>query len=141
MLSVEKFEGRKLIVLWAPGGQNRPYKAPAAVTANHRSLHYYIRRYSSTVEAKGETEQELLSLAAKVPFDDRFHLGARVIDLSKPLMQNFLQEIGSALAEDADNLTIENERRGWPSRIAVAQECGPDALQQHARTILSRYAD
>jgi len=107
VLSLEEVEGRKVIVLWAPGGQNRPYKAPAAVTAKHRSLHYYIRRYSSTVEAKGETEQELLSLAAKVPFDDRFHLGARVTDLSKPLMQNFLQEIGSALAEDADDLSIE----------------------------------
>lgn len=87
--------------------QNRPYKAPAAVTAKHRSLHYYIRRYSSTVEAKGEIEHELLSLAAKVPFDDRFNLGARVTDLSKPLMQGFLQEIGSALAEDADDLSTE----------------------------------
>ena len=107
VLSVEEVEGRKLIVLWAPGGQNRPYKAPTAVTAKHRSLHYYIRRYSSTVEAKGEAEQELLSLAAKVPFDDRFNLSARVSDLSKPLMQSFLQEIGSALAKDADNLPIE----------------------------------
>lgn len=107
VLSVEEVEGRKLVVLWAPGGQNRPYKAPAAVTAKHRRLHYYIRRYSSTVEAKGETEQELLSLAAKVPFDDRFHLGARVSDLSKPLMQSFLQEVGSTLADDADNLSIE----------------------------------
>lgn len=107
VLSVEEVEGRKLIVLWAPGGQNRPYKAPAAVTAKHRSLHYYIRRYSSTVEAKGEIEQELLSLAAKVPFDDRFHLGTRVESLSKPLMQSFLQEVGSALADDAENLSIE----------------------------------
>ncbi|KAE9646188.1 transcriptional regulator [Pseudomonas sp. PB103] len=107
VLSVEEVESRKLIVLWAPGGQNRPYKAPAAVTAKHRSLHYYIRRYSSTVEAKGEIEHELLSLAAKVPFDDRFNLGARVTDLSKPLMQGFLQEIGSALAEDADDLSTE----------------------------------
>jgi ATP-dependent DNA helicase RecG len=107
VLSVEEVEGRKLIVLWAPGGQNRPYKAPAAVTAKHRSLHYYIRRYSSTVEAKGETEQELLSLTAKVPFDDRFNLTARVSDLSKPLMQSFLEEVGSALAEDAAALSVE----------------------------------
>ena len=32
MLSVERFEGRHLIVLWAPGGQNRPYKVPRSVT-------------------------------------------------------------------------------------------------------------
>ena len=28
ILSIEEVEGRKLIVLWAPGGQNRPYEAP-----------------------------------------------------------------------------------------------------------------
>lgn len=40
-LSVELVEGRKLIVLWAPGGQNRPYKAPASVIAKQKSWHYY----------------------------------------------------------------------------------------------------
>ena len=107
VLSVEAFEGRKLLVLWAPGGQNRPYKAPEAVTAKRKVWRYYIRRYSSTVEAKGEVEQELLSLAAKVPFDDRYNQSARVDDLSKPLMQDFLQEVGSALAADAPGLSVE----------------------------------
>jgi hypothetical protein len=65
VLSIEEVEGRMLIVLWAPGGQNRPYKAPESVTAKHKVWRYYIRRYSSTVQAKGDTEQELLSLAAK----------------------------------------------------------------------------
>ncbi|MDR0779389.1 MAG: ATP-binding protein, partial [Pseudomonadales bacterium] len=70
-LSVEVVEGRHLIVLQASGGYTRPYKAPESVTAKKKTWHYYIRRYSSTVEAKGDTEQELLSLTAKVPFDDR----------------------------------------------------------------------
>lgn len=43
-----------------PGGQNRPYKAPQAVTAKHKTYHYYIRRYVSTIEARGEAERELL---------------------------------------------------------------------------------
>lgn len=107
VLSIEEVEGRKLIVLWAPGGQNRPYKAPEAVTANKKTWRYYIRRYSSTVEAKGETEQELLSLAARVPFDDRYNQSARIDDLSKPLMQAFLQEVGSTLAQDAPGLSVE----------------------------------
>ena len=106
-LSVEVVEGRNLLVLWAPGGQNRPYKAPEAVTAKHKVWHPYIRRYSSTVQAKGEAEQELLSLTAKVPFDDRFHQTAGVGALSKPLMQAFLLEVGSALAEDAAGLSAE----------------------------------
>ncbi|EQD79711.1 divergent AAA domain protein, partial [mine drainage metagenome] len=93
--------------MWAPGGQNRPYKAPASVSARNKTWHYYIRRYSSTVEAKGETEQELLNLAAKVPFDDRFNQMSKVNDLSKSLMQSFLQEVGSELAKDAANLSVE----------------------------------
>jgi ATP-dependent DNA helicase RecG len=107
VLSLEEVEGRKLIVLWAPGGQNRPYKAPESVTARHKVWRYYIRRYSSTVEAKDDTEQELLSLAAKVPFDDRYNQSARIEDLSKPMMQAFLQEVDSALAADASGLSVE----------------------------------
>jgi ATP-dependent DNA helicase RecG len=101
VLSVEVVDGRKLIVLQAPGGMNRPYKAPASVTAKHKSWHYYIRRYSSTVEAKGQTEQELRDLAANVPWDDRLAQQAKVNDLSKPLMLEYLREVGSALADDA----------------------------------------
>jgi ATP-dependent DNA helicase RecG len=129
-LSVEVIEGRKLIVLWAPGGQNRPYKAPGSATAKNKTWHYYIRRYSSTVEAKGEIEQELLSLAAKVPFDDRFALSARVDDLSRPLMQAFLLEVGSALVEDAATLPLEKLGRQmnvvggpaespWPKNVGL----------------------
>ena len=33
ILSVERYAGRNLIVLWVPGGQNRPYKVPKKVTA------------------------------------------------------------------------------------------------------------
>ena len=106
LLSVEVVEGRSLIVLQAPGGMNRPYKAPASVTA-HKSWHYYIRRYSSTVEARGETEQELLSLTANVPWDDRLALQARVSDLSLPLMLDHLREVGSALAADAPKMSLE----------------------------------
>jgi ATP-dependent DNA helicase RecG len=100
-------ERRNLIVLWAPGGQNRPYQAPEAVTAKHKVWRYYIRRYSNTVEAKGDIEQELLSLAAKVPFDDRFNQTARLGDLRQPLMHAFLEEVGSSLAEGAASLSIE----------------------------------
>lgn len=59
------------------------------------------------IEAKGDTELELLSLAAKVPFDDRYNQSARVDDLSKGLMQDFLREVDSALAADAPQLLAE----------------------------------
>jgi ATP-dependent DNA helicase RecG len=99
ILSVEQFEGRNLIVLWAPGGQNRPYKAPRSVVARTKEYHYYIRRYASTVEVKpnSEDEQELLRLTATVPFDDRQCRQADVDDLRLPLIQSYLKEVGSGL--------------------------------------------
>ena len=131
-LSLEVVEGRNLIVLQAPGGQTRPYKAPEAVTAKNKVWKYFIRRYSSTVEAKGDAEQELLSLTAKVPFDDRFNQFARVDELSKPLMQDFLKEVGSALADDAPGLSAEalgrqmNVAGGptespWPKNVEIGR--------------------
>ena len=106
MLSLEKFEGKNLVVLWAPGGQNRPYKAPKEFTAKHKTYHYYIRRYSSTVEAKGEDERELLSLTATVPFDDRLCQKANLEDLRLPLILAYLKEVGSALHADAAGMPL-----------------------------------
>jgi len=107
MLSVERFEDRNLVVLWAPGGQNRPYKVPRSVTARKKDYRYYIRRYSSTVEARADDEQELISLTARVPFDDRFNQTAGTNDLSLRLMEEFLREVGSDLANESRELSAE----------------------------------
>ena len=107
-LSVEHFEGRTLLVLWAPGGPNRAYQAPKSVKAKKKDYHYYIRRYSSTVEAKGEDERELISPNAKVPFDDRLHPTAKVSDLSVPLMREFLEQVGSQLDYTSASATAES---------------------------------
>ncbi len=108
ILSVEQVEGRNLIVLWAPGGQNRPYKAPRAVTARDKEYHYYIRRYSSTVEVRSnsEDEQELLRLTATIPFDDRQCRAADVDDLRPPIIQSFLKEVGSELYASAGRVPL-----------------------------------
>ena len=115
-LSMENFEGRTLVVLWAPGGQTRAYKVPKSVTAKKKDYRYYIRRYSSTVEAKGEDERELkaqryrfgISLTAKVPFDDRFHPTAQLSELSVPLMREFLTQVNSELADEASSASVES---------------------------------
>lgn len=107
VLSLERFEERNLIVLWAPGGETRPYKAPRAVTAKKKEYHYFIRRYASTIEAKDEDERELIGLTATVPFDDRYNQQATVDDISTRLMIDFLNEVGSGLAEEAAHLPAE----------------------------------
>ena len=107
MLSLERFQERNLIVLWAPGGESRPYKAPKAVTAKTKEYRYFIRRYASTIEARGEDERELIGLTATVPFDDRYNQQATVDNISTRLMVDFLREVGSGLAEAAADLSAE----------------------------------
>ncbi len=106
-LSIEQYEGRNLVVLWAPGGQNRPYKVPRDVTARQKEYHYYLRRYSSTVQVpeNSEDQRELLSLTATIPFDDRQCPQAGLTDLKLPLIKEYLREVGSNLAE-AESLPL-----------------------------------
>lgn len=136
LLSVERFEERNLLVLWAPGGLSRPYKVPKAVTAKTKEYRYYIRRYSSTIEAKGEDERELISLTAQVPFDDRVNQSATPADLSPRLMAEFLREVGSDLAEDAATLPVEALGRQMkvvtgPSEAPLPQNVGLLFFNEH----------
>ena len=101
-------DGQAILVLWAPGGETRPYKVKVSLTATRPEWAYFIRKHSSTVRAKGRDERELLSLAATVPFDDRYRQTASLDDLSHRLMQEFLRGIGSDLASEATGLSTES---------------------------------
>ena len=136
LLSVESFEGRNLLVLWAPGGQYRPYKVPKLVTAKTKEYRYYIRRYASTIEAKGGDEQELITLTAKVPFDARFNRETSLADLSTRLMDDFLREVGSDLADEARDISAEVLGRqmnviGGPSEAPLPKNVGLLFFNEH----------
>ena len=101
-------DGKHVLVLWAPGGQTRPYKAKLTLGKDAKDWGYFLRKGSSTVRAKGADEQELLSLAATVPFDDRINQRARLDDLSRNLVREFLTAVGSDLAKPAKTMRIES---------------------------------
>lgn len=95
-------EGRYVLQLWAAGGQNRPYQAPKSLGEKGKRTSeyaYFIRRHSSTVEVKRDSVywNELMELAAKVPFDDRVNHRATVDDLEMELVVKHLEMAGSAL--------------------------------------------
>ena len=76
-----EFEGKQLMVIWVPGGPERPYKCPVAIRKDAKSEKaYYIRKMSSTVRASRLEEKELFQLAGDVPFDDRPNVHADVAD-------------------------------------------------------------
>lgn len=57
--------------------------------------------------ARQDEERELMTLTAKVPFDDRLNQRASLKDLDRSLIERFLREIRSDLAENVRNMTME----------------------------------
>jgi ATP-dependent DNA helicase RecG len=129
-------EGKLVLVLWAPGGDQRPYKAPLSLGKGNQGWAYFIRRHSSSVEAKGVDEQELIALANKIPFDDRLNTRALVSDFQLPLIQNFLTRVKSNLANTAGDRPL----------AAVAQDLHiiggpPERLKDMISRDLVRWAE
>jgi len=101
------FDGATVLLLKAPGGPIRPYKARLSLAKNGRDWGYFIRKGSATVRAKRQDERELLSLATTIPFDDLTNHRAHVSDISRDLVRTYLLEVRSDLASQVDNLSPE----------------------------------
>lgn len=101
---VVEIQGKRVFVLHCPGGDNRPYSAPVSLSKKRKDHGYWIRRYSSTVQANQQEKKTLFELAAKIPFDDRINHHATVQDLKLSLIKEFLQNVGSPLFEQADSI-------------------------------------
>ncbi len=99
-------EGTHILVLWCPGGDNRPYSAPTTLGKKSQRA-YYVRRGSATVKANTEEIRQLYELTAKIPFDDRINHHASINDLSLTLIREYLYEIKSKLYDELSNLNIE----------------------------------
>jgi len=99
--AVEEVDGRNVLVIWIPAGAGRPYKAPEYVTAKkNKKYSYYIRYGTCTVKANSEQEQELISMANMVPFDERPNWSASLKDISPFLLEQYLIETGSKLYDE-----------------------------------------
>ncbi len=109
VLSPEAFEGRSILVIWAPGSDTRPHQAPDAL--KHGARRYYIRLGSETVEAKGALLTQLLQLTAKVPFDDRRALDVPIEKIREAKVREFLADIRSGLLEETDAREIYRRMR------------------------------
>ena len=100
------FQDKHILVLWVVAGQARPYKAPVSLSAKNKGYRYYIRKGSVTVAAKDHDERELLEMAATVPFDDRINHSAGIGDLDLGLIRSYLQQVKSALFQDAGKMNF-----------------------------------
>ena len=101
-------DGKMVLLLWVPGGDARPYKAPVSLSKEDKKQgkRYYVRQGSVTKVANEREEQQLMQLANKIPFDDRLCHAAGVEDLSPLLVKDYLQRVGSRLS-DAEAMPFE----------------------------------
>jgi len=100
------FDGKMLLLIWCPGGYERPYACPKSPASKNSEKIYYIRKLSSTIEATDLDVKELMSLTHNVPFDDRINPKAEMKDLKYPIIRNYLQNVNSSLINDIDNLDV-----------------------------------
>jgi ATP-dependent DNA helicase RecG len=61
VIAPDVVQQKHVLVLWCPGGQSRPYKAPVSLAKGNREFAYYIRKGSATVRARHQEEVELIS--------------------------------------------------------------------------------
>ena len=104
-------DGKEILVLWVPGGEDRPYKCPEKIYtqkgADKSPKAYYIRKGARTLKANAREERELISLARDIPFDDRINYHADIIDMKPALLADYLHTVGSDLYENALNRSVE----------------------------------
>jgi ATP-dependent DNA helicase RecG len=122
-ISIETLDGASILVIWVPGGNQRPYEVPEDVTVKKdKKSRYYIRRYASTVQADKDERDELISLTRQTPFDDRINTQASVEDISPLLIREYLQNVNSSLVEQIETAPINDIYR------AMDLVSGPDEL-------------
>ncbi len=120
------FMGKKILILWCPGGSTRPYKCPESLKKGSQYF-YYIRRFSLTVKPTREEEKELLSMSNQVPFDDRVNYRYTVNEFDLGAIRTFLNKIGSELEKEIPNLSIENISR----RMNIAEGSDENLLPKN----------
>ncbi|WP_456377866.1 RNA-binding domain-containing protein [Lutibacter sp.] len=99
-------QGKHILVLWCPAGDNRPYTAPSTLGANGQR-HPYVRVGSRSIIARGVTLTRLQELTARIPFDDRVNNQATINDFDLATIQAYLQEVKSDLYAESTKLTLE----------------------------------
>ena len=104
-------DGKEILVLWVPGGEDRPYRCPEKIYTQKggekSNKSYYIRKGARTLKANAREEQELIYMSRDIPFDDRINYHAEIADMKSALLADYLHTVGSDLYDTALDRTVE----------------------------------
>lgn len=100
------YEEKNLLLIWASGGYERPYKCLESMSKDNKKVAAYVRRFSNTVKASEADLKELHSIGNNVPFDDRVNSKAELKDLKVSLITDYLGEVESSLYPACYDMSI-----------------------------------
>ena len=108
-----KNEGTYLIYLWCSAGDSGPYQALKTVYVEKgekadKNLKYWIRPASLTTEAKQDEISELFDKFNSVPFDDRVNRKAKIDNIRRGYLENFIRKSNISLVMELNNSSLED---------------------------------
>ena len=106
---IVRYQGKSLLYLWCSAGDGGPYSAPEDVLAKaDKHKEYWIKPSSVKTIAKGAELSELFAKFNSVPFDDRANRQAKITDLRRGYVEDFLIESNSSLAAEINHKSLED---------------------------------
>lgn len=114
-IGIVEYQGVNLVYLKCAAGDAGPYQAPvdvyskkAAGKEQDRTIKYWIRPASLTVEAKQSEIAELFEKFASIPFVDRVNNRASMEHIRRGYLEDFIRESNSSLAEELNVRSLED---------------------------------
>ncbi|MDR1558632.1 MAG: putative DNA binding domain-containing protein [Clostridiales bacterium] len=108
---IVRYQGKSILYLWCSAGDSGPYSSPESVVSKDKAgkhKEYWIKPSSVKTIAKGDELSELFDKFNSVPFDDRVNRPAKITDVRRGFVEDFLVESNSSLASEINNKSLED---------------------------------
>ena len=113
-IEIVEYQGVNLVYLKCAAGDAGPYQAPVDVYSKKeagkeqdRTMKYWIRPASLTVEAKQSEIAELFEKFASIPFVDRINNRASMDHIRRGYLEDFIRGSNSSLIEELNVRSLE----------------------------------
>jgi ATP-dependent DNA helicase RecG len=106
-IEIVRYQSKNILYLWCSAGDDGPYSAPTDIFSKSKNNEYWIKPSSVKTTAKGEELTELFEKFNSVPFDDRVNRQAKITDIRRGFVEDFLVESNSSLAVEINNKSME----------------------------------
>jgi len=105
---IVQYQDKYLLYLRCSAGDNGPYSAPEDVLSKNKHKEYWIKPSTVKTIAKGSELSELFSKFNAVPFDDRVNRQAKIDDIRRGHLEDFLRDANSSLVSQISKIPIED---------------------------------